>query len=719
MMMINKHPMIGGFHVLNLILLLWTPGSPGQLIVPGLDHVVHVKPGDINIGYLSYVHRYSSVDFCSDKYRLSGAQHSVVPDFITDLINKDSTLLPNITLGFVAFDDCQKDLTALARSVYFVPSEDEKDKLQKRHHYVVGVVGPNYSRQSVMISGFLGLFQIPVLSTLATSDDLSDKARFPYFMRLVPPDKLQTIALVKIIEYFGWSYVSLLYSEGSYGENAAKNIDRLARTSDMCLAVSQQISSYFTEEDLKNVINRISAHKHAPVVILFLESIDLRRLFTHLKNNNMTSQFLFLASDTLPSVRGLDIEDVAIGSVLVTHRFMDVPGFSEYIRTLSWRNSTNPWLPLIFQSAYDCTWNTKTSNGNTSKPSCDNWDTLEEAVGVNWVNPGRHVDGFVVYAKAIHALISDHCPELFTLDTPRNFSHCIRGHVLLDYMKNLSYEGYSGHISFDSNGDMMGQYSVKQVRRDKDEIQFHKYVIGNWDVLTNSFVVNTSVLNWPDGGVRNLARMEVESICSRPCDIGHYYQNKEVSCCWECVRCRDNEITVNNLTDCEPCPDFTWPDNDTKSTCEDIPLHFLHHSHAIGICILCLASLGVIKSSCIIVVYVVKRNDRLLKATSRELSIVILVGCIFACLGSALFVMHPDRVRCILRQASFHLIVCIMYSPLLVKTFRVYRIFTESQKGMTKLICVSNRTQLLMTILIITSQVKCYISNIIIHIIQK
>ena len=56
---------------------------------------------------------------------------------------------------------------------------------------VVGVVGPGSSSEAVMVAGLFSVLQLPLLATMATNDELSDKSRYEYFTRLVPPDKFQ------------------------------------------------------------------------------------------------------------------------------------------------------------------------------------------------------------------------------------------------------------------------------------------------------------------------------------------------------------------------------------------------------------------------------------------------------------------------------------------------------------------------------------------------
>ena len=62
------------------------------------------------------------------------------------------------------------------------------------------------------------LFQIPQISYASTSTELSDKTRFEYFSRVVPPDNRQAQAMVQVVQGLGWKYVSTVAVEGEYGE---------------------------------------------------------------------------------------------------------------------------------------------------------------------------------------------------------------------------------------------------------------------------------------------------------------------------------------------------------------------------------------------------------------------------------------------------------------------------------------------------------------------
>ena len=70
--------------------------------------------------------------------------------------------------------------------------------------------------------------QIPQISYASTGIELSDKSRFGYFSRVVPPDTYQAQALVDVVNAFGWSYVSTLADEGNYGERGIAAFEKLA-----------------------------------------------------------------------------------------------------------------------------------------------------------------------------------------------------------------------------------------------------------------------------------------------------------------------------------------------------------------------------------------------------------------------------------------------------------------------------------------------------------
>ena len=63
-----------------------------------------------------------------------------------------------------------------------------------------------------------------------------------------------------ILEIFGWSYVSLLYSEGSYGTEGFRAIQNNMESRGLCLAVTVKLRKVFKPEDyeVSNILHFLS-----------------------------------------------------------------------------------------------------------------------------------------------------------------------------------------------------------------------------------------------------------------------------------------------------------------------------------------------------------------------------------------------------------------------------------------------------------------------------
>ena len=84
-------------------------------------------------------------------------------------INNNEWILPNISLGYVMVDGCNRDIVALARSFSFIPDKNTSVWSLYKHsgarvedcgrhiktYPVVGMIGPSNSRAAVMIAPIL------------------------------------------------------------------------------------------------------------------------------------------------------------------------------------------------------------------------------------------------------------------------------------------------------------------------------------------------------------------------------------------------------------------------------------------------------------------------------------------------------------------------------------------------------------------------------------
>lgn len=80
------------------------------------------------------------------------------------------------------------------------------------------------------------------MSYASTGTSLSDKTRYELFARTVPPDTFQALALVDVARAFNWTYVSIVSSEGQYGDSGMKAFLAEARARNVCIAVNEEVT---------------------------------------------------------------------------------------------------------------------------------------------------------------------------------------------------------------------------------------------------------------------------------------------------------------------------------------------------------------------------------------------------------------------------------------------------------------------------------------------
>ena len=357
---------------------LSTPAPP----VLGLNtSVAYTTKGDLRLALINNIHQASPIG-CSSYIKPNSLQFPEVVKYAIREVNSREDLLPNVTLGLVALDTCSKSTTALAQATRFVPSDLQCDAAITRGNHskqetppqtydVVGLIGPSTSSDSVMIASYLSLFHIPLLAVTATSDELSDKDRFKYFSRLMPPDRYQAELLVDVMLRYNWSYISLIYDEGSYGENGAKQIEKLAKQHNICIAYSQRLSSLPSREEFTQAVENLLKHKKARAVVLFASPDSIGYITKTMAAYEPKDSFYWLAADYAGAFMTLSAD---LAGMLFPSGFAGtVPDFEEYYRNLSPWNSENPWLRELWTQEFKCSWSVM-NNDSSSCHRLKEWE---------------------------------------------------------------------------------------------------------------------------------------------------------------------------------------------------------------------------------------------------------------------------------------------------------------------------------------------------------
>nr|QVK45748.1 G protein-coupled receptor [Proales similis] len=254
----------------------------------------------------------------------------------------------------------------------------------------------------------------------------------------------------------------------------------------------------------------------------------------------------------------------------------------------------------------------------------------------------------------------------------------INGSMLLGFIKTSMFEGVTGEkIYFDTNGDPPGRYVVLNVQKDRNQVNASSsYVyrqVGNWNNF-DKLNLNDADIVFPNN------QSNYESVCSEPCPFGSIKQVRKGNekCCWNCKKCASHAFIVDEYT-CQDCNLGYWP-NENLTGCGPLPLTFLNWTEPVSLFAMCVSILGIMMNTFVLIVFIRFANTCVVKSTTRELSLIVLIGVYMSYILTFPLLMRPSIVTCYMARILPGLSLSLMYSALVVKTNRIARILARSKK---------------------------------------
>ena len=499
----------------------------------------------------------------------------------------------------------------------------------------------------------------------------------------------QVNTILKFTSHHNWTYVSILYSEGVYGENAAKMFIKGTRARGMCVPVAEMVSNQVEKEDAEEIAYQLVKHHKARVVVIFLQQSQIKVILQALEEQQLAKHFIWISGDALADA---NLGPLANGAFVLSLQVNDVPSFDEHYFALTPAQQPNdPWIRFLWEMFYDCSW---TANaGDNGTVLCEQYRNKPYKNQYTSGSTSLYMDGALAFAHALHRLIEKDCPNAFM--EPEAARACVNGPRLLQELRDISFDGYSGSVSFDRFGDRLGTYTIKQYGAGKAPMY---QAVAEYNTMESIFNVEDHKIDWILLNASAESGSIPESVCSKPCSARQYAIREDLPCCWECRECRTNEqlVTANSSSKCEVCPTLTWPDDGDGDSCQLIPPTYLHlvsvPSVTLGILGLLLVLLALVTMG-----WTFKwRHKKLIKASSRELSTVILAGVAMAAVTNLIMLVPPtNNATCQAATFGFHLSVAGLFIPQMLKTCRVFRIFSGAKYGQTKLRLTSNRAMII------------------------
>ncbi|XP_071805083.1 metabotropic glutamate receptor 4-like [Asterias amurensis] len=623
-------------------------------------------PGDVNIGGLFSLHGdgdVSEMEGCRGRYPVSALQLTEAMAFAVMTINQDDSVLPNVTLGFIIHDDCSWPEYSIWCSLSLVlgaqPSLEDDfcnipgPNIGTTERMAVGIIGTAKTSSSEVVINTVELFERPLVSYGATDQELHGEHGHPYFFSTIPSDSHKAEAIVDILAHYNWEYTAVVYSSDHDIMHLLHDILDLANSHSMCMDVQVMLSEVPTVDELRVMVEVLQEHRHAKVILLLVSSAAAANaVMSAVSTAEPPLERTWVASDSWGTQLVRDRRSQ--GGVFIEYSKPKLTEFEEYFRSLlTGLNTTqNPWFNEFCSGSDICQ------------------ESSEEGFSGEIATLAPTIDAVLSVAYALDQTISDLCNN--------SISNCIfqKGFDdnLFRNLQKVSFPGTRGQFEFEGNF-VPAQVSVKNMQRQEGG-GFELVEIGSWSsVLMDGerLTIDERLVQWVEGN------SDIpQSVCRDVCPVGYVEEiDSTKRCCWKCRACRVDDIVVG--TECVSCEQNEWP-NSNYTVCDKLHAKTVTWDEPAVISLIFLSSLGLLLCVLATIGMIKHRRHPLIKASSRELSCVNLLGLFLSFVTVYPLLCPPSATSCgmgtILYVSSFTLI----FASLLLKVNRIYRIFESSTK---------------------------------------
>uniref|UniRef100_A0A8C6XLZ9 G-protein coupled receptors family 3 profile domain-containing protein n=1 Tax=Naja naja TaxID=35670 RepID=A0A8C6XLZ9_NAJNA len=608
-------------------------------------------------------------------------------------INKDPHILPNITLGFHLYDSYSDALMTYRTTL---------DLLFKLHKIVpnyicgtekkiVGIIGGMSPETSLRMAEILQLFKIPQISYGSFQLVATDESRFPPFYRMAPNEALQYEGLVQLLLYFGWKWVGFVIADDKHGEHFIQIMEPKLSQNKICSEFTERVDRNFHFYHPSYMIDRCLRHitlfteKTANAVIIHGENI----VFMWLASVLLVSPFY--GPTTFDTSQEVDIQNFH-GAISFSITKKEFPGFQQYIHavTLSGANQDG-FIKDFWNQAFSC------SIPNKDAPEdgeCTGEERLEDLLAP-FFETSLLSHSYSIYnavyavAQALHA------------------AHTIRTHQKvqkdMDQIQSKAIEAWQ--VRFPLSWSPFKIFSI--VKTEFQDIKTLWIFVGvleaGFDIVNLVTFPNNSYINIPVGEIdprappgknfrihpdkiqwhHEFTQLPPVSLCNDPCPLGKMKNKIEGQkfCCYACAQCPEKMISRQiDMEYCDRCPEDQFP-NQAHDECILKTKNFLSFEEPLGITLVSLALLFSFFTALVFTIFIKQRDTPIVKANNRNLTYLQLISLFLCFLCSLLFIGHPNKAACLLRQTTFGIIFTTAISSILAKTITVIVAFLASKPG--------------------------------------
>ncbi|XP_046720772.1 extracellular calcium-sensing receptor-like [Silurus meridionalis] len=607
-------------------------------------------------------------------------QYSQALIFAVEEINNSSSLLPGVLMGYKIYDTCSSMARGVKVAMELINGNEKSESsgVCTKPAQVQAIIGDTASSPCMAIAKSIGPFNIPIISHYATCECLSDKKKYPSFLRTIPSDYHQSRALAEMVKHFGWTWVGALRTDDDYGNSGMATFSKIAEQLGVCLEYSLPFFRTYSNEKVLRIVEQIKSST-SRVIVAFLAHWDLEILLHVFFEHNITG-YQWVGTEGWISdsaVATLDKNKILQGAIGLAIPKTKVMGLKDFILDINpLKSAGSEIFTKFWEAMFKCKYPTQNESADTkictgSEKLSDVENTFTDMSLLPIFN--NVYKGVYAVAHTLHDLLGckQTCPTKNQPD-PLTF---------LEHLKRVRFTTSEGEdVYFDVNGDPAAKYEV--INWQKSEEHQHKFVtVGLYDssfAVHSRLNVNMTSITW----AQDTNKIPI-SVCSESCPPGtrKAVQKGKPICCFDCIPCADGEIS--NMTDstvCDQCEQDYWS-NQHRNECVKKEIEYLSYDEIMGILLTTISAIGALMTVIVAIIFFRYKNTPIVKANNSELSFLLLFALALCFLCSLTFIGQPSDWSCMLRHTAFGITFVLCISCVLGKTIVVLMAFRATLPG--------------------------------------
>nr|XP_034957703.1 vomeronasal type-2 receptor 26-like [Zootoca vivipara] len=520
---------------------------------------------------------------------------------------------------------------------------------------------------------------------------------------MVPNEAHQFVGIIRLLKHFGWMWIGLLAQNDNSGEHFLQILEPLLSENGICSAFTQRIPKQLHIDNVDEM-HDIALNMYvqirdntATTFIVYGESlaiIALRAIIfvpdpTNKENTPFIKVWIFTPQTDFISMGLLKFWNVLLfqGSLSFTIHSQNLLAFQEFLQSIKppW-TQRDGFFKKFWEQAFDCVFPnldapTEVNGMCTGEERLQNLPRSLFEMSMTGHSYSIY-NGVYTVAHALQNIYSLTSKQRAMGRSKRFKLQDLEPWQLHPVLYDISFNNSAGEIvSFTDQREMGGGFDIMNTVTFPNR-SFLRVKVGWVDsdaVDGKEFIIHEDKIMWHNG----FNQVMPISVCNDYCRPGNQKKRKEGQkfCCYDCVPCPEGKISnQNDMDDCFRCTENQYP-NKKKNGCIPKTLSFLSYEEPLGVSLAFIAVSFSLVTTLVLGTFIQHKDTPIVKANNRDLTYILLITLLLCFLSSLLFIGHPGKVTCLLRQPTFGIVFSVAVCCVLAKTITVVVAFMATKPG--------------------------------------